>query len=201
MSTVSKIHEQGFSLVETLVAITILLIVITGPMAISTQTARSTSFSSEQVLAFFLAQEGLEIAQKGRDDIILANFVGEPVSWSNFIDKSTAGDYRHCFSATGCRLEVNSDAAGSVKAPVSCSPVSNCRLYYNESSNRSRYTYTAVTDGETPYTRVVRFDRVPDADTAEQIKVTSTVTWRTGSQRQSQKIEVESYLFKVYEDR
>jgi prepilin-type N-terminal cleavage/methylation domain-containing protein len=201
MSTVSKIHEQGFSLVETLVAITILLIVITGPMAISTQTARSTSFSSEQVLAFFLAQEGLEIAQKGRDDIILANFVGEPVSWSNFIDKSTAGDYRHCFSATGCRLEVNSDAAGSVKAPAeACSGTTACKLYYNDASGRSRYTHTN-TGEETPYTRVVRFDRVPDADTAEQIKVTSTVTWRTGSQRQSQKIEVESYLFKVYEDR
>jgi prepilin-type N-terminal cleavage/methylation domain-containing protein len=56
-----KIHQQsGFSLVETLVAISLLLIMIVGPMAISAKTAKSTSFASEQVQAFFLAQEGLD---------------------------------------------------------------------------------------------------------------------------------------------
>ena len=52
--------QKGFSLVETLVAISILLIVIVGPMTISMSTAKSSSFASEQVQAFFLAQEGLE---------------------------------------------------------------------------------------------------------------------------------------------
>lgn len=49
---------------ETLVAITILLIVVVGPMKIIISASNSTSFSGEQVVAFFLAQEGAEIAQK-----------------------------------------------------------------------------------------------------------------------------------------
>lgn len=77
--------QSGFSLVETLVAITILLIVISGPLAISTSTARSTSFSSEQVEAFFLAQEGAELAQKIRDDLLLAAFLTDPQDgWDDF---------------------------------------------------------------------------------------------------------------------
>ena len=82
--------QSGFSLVETLVAISILLIVIVGPMTISMQSAKSSSFASEQVQAFFLAQEGLELAEKARDDLLLRSelFDGNPpsyLSWGTFL--------------------------------------------------------------------------------------------------------------------
>jgi len=199
-------QQSGFSLVETLVAITILLIVITGPLSISSQAAKSTSFSSEQVVAFFLAQEGLEIAQKGRDDLILRNFLVSTSPnylaspWTNqFINQTSSGKFRHCFHTTGCPLEIVTNTTGEVKTPTSnCSTIANCRLHYNESGDRSRYTHTAaVGNPPTPYTRVIRFLPVSGAD---QIRVTSEVTWRTGSLRQAQRVVVESYLFKVYED-
>ncbi|NCO61881.1 prepilin-type N-terminal cleavage/methylation domain-containing protein, partial [Candidatus Kaiserbacteria bacterium] len=72
MKNFSKQH--GFSLVEVLVAITLLLLIVTGPMKIITDANHSTAFASEQVTAFFLAQEGLELAQKGRDDLMLQYF-------------------------------------------------------------------------------------------------------------------------------
>lgn len=67
--------QSGFSLVETLVAITILLVVIIGPMTISSSAAKSTSFASEQVTAFFLAQEGAELIEKARNDLLLEHFL------------------------------------------------------------------------------------------------------------------------------
>lgn len=203
MKKLSFNNKDGFSLVETLVAITILLIVITGPLSIGTTTARSTSFSSEQVVAFFLAQEGIELAQKARDDILLDyhnNQITDP--WTKFRDRSTTDPYRFCFQATGCGLQLQpDDAEGDLKNPVSCSTITNCNLYYNSEGERNRYTHTVepenVTTGEglTKYTRVIKME---SAAGSNQIKVTSTVTWRTGAQRAQQQAVAETFLFDVY---
>lgn len=190
--------QSGFSLVETLVAITILLIVIVGPMTISATAARSTSFSSEQVIAFFLAQEGVEIAQKTRDDLVLANFTlpADPSDgWFDFTNSTAAGTYVDCFEADpggGCGLELNTDSTGSLKPPVSCG--TSCLLYYDIGGARSRYTYS-VTATSTPYTRTIYFEATSNPN---EVKVTSKVTWRTGSQRKEQEASVVTYLFNVY---
>lgn len=193
--------QSGFSLVETLVAITILLIVIIGPMSIAATAARSTSFSSEQVVAFFLAQEGAEIAQKAREDILLRHFLdvsdGSYLAdtWGLFANTSNSGIYKNCFSTTGCGLELNTDASGSIKTPISCSANSGtaCKLYFDTTKERSRYNYTVGSE-TTPYSRVINFEEISD----HEIKVISTVYWRTGSQRAAQEVKVETYLFDVY---
>lgn len=196
--------QSGFSLVETLVAITILLIVIIGPMSIAATAARSTSFSSEQVVAFFLAQEGAEIAQKAREDILLRHFLdvsdGSYLAdtWGLFADTSNSGIYKNCFSTTGCGLELkDTDGDGALKTVVDCN-VSNstyekCKLFYNETGGRARYTYTKGLE-TTPYYRVINFEEISN----HEIKVISTVYWRTGSQRAAQEVKVETYLFDVY---
>ena len=120
-----KHSQSGFSLVETLVAITILLIIIVGPMTITSQSARSTSFSSEQVVAFFLAQEGLELMQKERDEYYNLHFRNEtanPTPWSDFLSSSI---YTTCVSGCGPYLEAGSNELVRV---VSCTD-GPCRLY------------------------------------------------------------------------
>jgi hypothetical protein len=167
-------------------------------MTISSSAARSTSFSSEQVIAFFLAQEGAEIAQKARDDLILNDFATNPqTGWDKFKDDTATGIYKNCFfsfNANGCGLELNTVPTATLKPAIDCGSGSvNCQLYYNAGGDRSRYTYTVGAD-KTPYTRTIKFETV----SADQIKVTSKVTWRTGSQRKSQEVSVETYLFNVY---
>lgn len=186
-------QQSGFSLVETFVAITILLLVITGPMSISTRAAKSTSFSSEQVVAFFLAQEGAEIIQKGRDDILLENFSDKAAAWTKFIDSSGTGKFKHCFSVSGCGVELLSDSVGSIKAPVLCSGI-QCALYLDSASNRARYTHASTGNTQTPYLRIINMESFGNRE----VKVTSKVYWRTGSQRNVQSVEVETYLFNIY---
>lgn len=196
-----KSHNQtGFSLVETLVAITILLIVVTGPLKISTNTAQSTSFSSEQVEAFLLAQEGLELAQKARDDLMLDYFASDAGNpWGDFIDVE-AGDFETCFEPTGCGLELDDDdSAGELKTPVDCANSFNkCRLYFNPNGDKARYTYIKTSGGidneDTKYTRVIKM-----SESGDQVRVISTVTWYTGSLRDRQQVEAETYLFNVYD--
>jgi Tfp pilus assembly protein PilV len=194
MSTLSK--QSGFSLVETLVAITLLLLVIVGPMTIVSSSARSTSFSSEQVTAFFLAQEGAELMQKARDDMQLANY-GQ-TGWTNFTDTGSGGAYRLCYAninSAGCGVTIRTDNTGTLTAPVSCATLSNCNLYLNTSGNiRSRFTHTATNATITPYTRRIFLQNV----NANEVKVVSRVTWKNGGIKAEQQVEVETRLFNTF---
>ncbi len=186
--------QSGFSLVETLVAITILLIVIIGPMTIISSTANSTSFASEQVVAFFLAQEGAELAQKARDDAVLPVFLTTNNGWQTFSDTNTGALYEDCFSSTGCGLWVGEDTAGTIQTPSLCAS-SGCPLYYNAATNNVRARYTHANTGTlTEFTRTIKFETV----SANEIRVISTVQWFNGSLTTPQSVEVETYLFNVY---
>ncbi|MCA9356706.1 type II secretion system protein [Candidatus Nomurabacteria bacterium] len=191
-----NLKNSGFSLVETLVAVSILLIVIVSPMSISSKAANSTSFSSEQVAAFFLAQEGVEIAQKARDDLLLKNFTPPllpQTAWNNFTN--TSGTFSPCYNSNGCGLELYTNNVGGVKAPVSCgSTGAACNLYYNDSNGRSRYTYTTANATKTIYTRVITFQKIGTGS----VLVKSRVYWRAGSRRDVQEAVVETYLFNIF---
>jgi prepilin-type N-terminal cleavage/methylation domain-containing protein len=59
--------QKAFTLVETLVAISILTIALTGPLAIIAQALRSSYFSRDQITAYYLAQEAVEYIRNQRD--------------------------------------------------------------------------------------------------------------------------------------
>ena len=183
--------QSGFSLVETLVAVSLLLIIIVGPMSISAKTAKSSSFASEQVQAFFLAQEGLELVQKARDDLRLKQQKGDITdAWGDFT--SNTGTYSKCFLATGCGLYWNSD--GDALAPSKdCLTATNCEIYRNNTANsRALFTHDSTGNTKTVFTRKITFS---NAVAGREVKVTSTVTWRTGSLVAGQSVSVHTYLF------
>jgi prepilin-type N-terminal cleavage/methylation domain-containing protein len=64
--------QQGFTLVETLVAIFILVMSITGPLFIAQQSFTSAATARERTTASFLAQEGIEYVRSVRDHNYLA---------------------------------------------------------------------------------------------------------------------------------
>ena len=59
--------QGGFTLIESLVAITILVTAILGPMTIAATGISSAIYARDQETAFFLAQEGLEYVRNVRD--------------------------------------------------------------------------------------------------------------------------------------
>ncbi len=200
-----RLTQSGFSLVETLVAISILLIVMMGPMTISSSAARSTSFSSEQVTAFFLAQEGAELAQKVRDDLLIQYFVDSnpdplvftplnPDPWTDF--STTNATYQFCYDTGGCGLLISNNPTGGVSITNCSDSQTACTLYLDTQTGnlRSRFTHTVGTNKTTPFTRKIYFQRINN----DEVKVISRVTWRTGSLLREQKVEVETRLFNVY---
>jgi prepilin-type N-terminal cleavage/methylation domain-containing protein len=194
-----KNNQSGFSLVETLVAITILLIVITGPLTLVSNSARSTNFANDQVMANFLAQEGLELVQSVRDDLLIPKFAIPPPggnAWNDFMSTVNSNIVRNCFNASGCGLDQATDSTGTVR-PYNCSTISNCRLHFDTTADqRSMYTHVAGSDTETRYTRVITMTR--GVTSTGQVEVVSTVTWRSDGQRAEQSVQTVTYLFDVY---
>jgi prepilin-type N-terminal cleavage/methylation domain-containing protein len=192
----SQNYNQGFSLVETLVAIAILLVVIVGPMSIATNAASSNSFANQQVMAYFLAQEGLELAQKGRDDFLLVSFnagtdEGDNLAWNAYTDP--VGKFEDCFT-DGCGLEIGDDSDGTVEV-TDCTNAVDCRLYLSAASNeRSRYTYDTSSE-VTDFTRVITMEEI---SSNKDVLVTAVVSWRTGNQIAIQSTTATTYLYNTY---
>ena len=65
--------KKGFTLIETLVAITILLISLAGPLTLAAQALKSAYYARDGITAFYLAQEGLEYVRAIRDQNYLAS--------------------------------------------------------------------------------------------------------------------------------
>ena len=190
-------NQSGFSLVETLVAITILLIVITGPLTLVSNSARSTNFANDQVMANFLAQEGLELAQAARDNQLIPTFASgysgtDDAAWNAFVDSS--GLYQNCFSANGCGLDQFTDAAGTLNVTDCLSTGAGCQLYSNaDATQRAQYTHDNSGGNSTRYTRVIRMN-----SGSGQVEIVSRVTWRSDGQRAEQVVEAITYVFNVY---
>lgn len=182
---------HGFTLVETLVAISLLLIAVVGPMTFLTRSSQSTEVSNQQIPAVFLAQEGLELVQAERDN--------EFLEWFDNNGHNAWTQFRNTFAAcegdgNPCAVEITD--SGDVEVTACGSTDNNCFLYYNETNDRSRYTYEDSTDAvATPYRRYIYLEVI---DSDREVRVVSRVEWRSGSLIDQQVAEVETALLNIY---
>lgn len=64
--------KSGFTLVETLVAISILLVAVTGPLVTAARSVTDSRHANDQIAAYYLGQEGIEVVRVIRDNNSLA---------------------------------------------------------------------------------------------------------------------------------
>lgn len=84
-------YTKGFTLVETLVAISILVMVIVGPMTIAQKGIQNAYFANDQVTAVFLAQEAIEGIRGLRDELALEAYGGGTVVTADWIPTGCDG--------------------------------------------------------------------------------------------------------------
>ncbi|MFA6520567.1 MAG: prepilin-type N-terminal cleavage/methylation domain-containing protein [Candidatus Paceibacterota bacterium] len=79
----SKKNKGGFTLVETLVAISIFTVSILGLMSILSSGISSTTYAKNKMIAGYLAQEGIEYVRNMRDTAALTAADAD-TGWANF---------------------------------------------------------------------------------------------------------------------
>lgn len=160
--------SDGFTLVETLVAIAVLMIGVAGPLAVASRGLNAALYSRDQMTATFLAQETMEYVKNIRDNN-LEN--GSP--WLQGLDASP-----NCAGGATC--------AGSLNDGVqACSPAvaDGCRLYISSSGY---YSALDLSGTKTTFKRYFTLDPVVGnaactPSTSHECRLHVTVEWDQGS--------------------
>jgi prepilin-type N-terminal cleavage/methylation domain-containing protein len=170
----SKKNNRGFTLVETLVAISILSLSVLATFGAVQNGLRYSGITKDQITAFFLIQEGMEYVKNMRDENDLNNLGGNPRSWLYGMSAS-AGD--PCYFGKTCELDLNNSPTWKT-----CSgSFGTCDLLYTDSSTGAM-GYNA---GWTPttYRREMQFSTV--AGNTSEIRLTINVSWTNRGQNKS----------------
>ena len=187
-------NQKGFSLVETLVALSVLLISLAAPMTIAAKSLQNIFYAREQYTAIMLAQEGLEaVIYTQRTEMVDAiHNGGNAWAWYNALPSNCRGN-------NGCGMDFSGNASNPVSVAVSnCgSGGSACQLYFDPTNSRARYSHNS-SDPTSPYSRIIR---VSDVGTGsfEQIMVESEVRWTSVvfPSNTTESVIVRSNLFNV----
>lgn len=157
---------RAFTLIETFVATSVLLVTLAAPLAIAAQSLRSAYYARDQITAFYLAQEAVEYIRAERDQNYLTGN-----GWLTGLDA--------CID-TACSIDFPNFTHAACTA--ACSPllISSATALFN-------------TQEGTPsvFTRSVRI--TPVSGTSDEVSVAVTVSWVSAGISRS--FQISEHLF------
>ncbi|MEK7535858.1 MAG: type II secretion system protein [Patescibacteria group bacterium] len=182
--------KTGFTLLETLVAISIMMVAISSAFGLAPEGLVGARFAKNQTVATYLAQEGLEIVHNMRDNaMFFAPNTSDPLNW--LINIKQCINNNCTVNPIEEKLEVCTGTCPSLK---SIQTVDGGKAY----GNGTLFT-TDSSVQDTIFTRSVRvkqvFNKSIDRDDTE-ATITVTVGWREG--RVNKKTEISENLFDWY---
>jgi len=169
----------GFTLIETLIAVLVLMMAIAGPLTLAAKGLQATLIAKDQDTAFYLAQDAVEYVRWVRDTNKLQV---PPKSWLTGLDGTANGHTNSsglgglCTSANGtqsCLVDSLKDTTTSCNA-ATCSTAIN----YDTSNNYFNY----VSGSASIFARTVNI-KTPVCDSggticnSSEASVTVVVTW------------------------
>jgi Tfp pilus assembly protein PilV len=189
--------SAGFTVVETLMAVAVLLLAITAPMTLAERSLASADAARREVTAFYLAQEGMEFIRNYKDSNALQT---GGRSWLNGLAEcaGTPGGTNKANEQRGCGIDTTENAARNIET---CSDVRNndCAIYQN--TNRGDIDLYGLFGMDrsssdwvvTDYTRRIFVDEITRNKEA---RITAIVTWNEGVGARN--VRVDSTIFNWY---
>jgi type II secretory pathway pseudopilin PulG len=162
--------SKGFTLLEILVAMGVIISVLTSALILITLSVSSTKTTRMKIIAISLSQEGLEIVRNIRDNNWLAG-KRTPFNWRDGIGSD--------LGPTNYRVQYDSSAL----LPFSTVPLKLSNNFYQYASGENTLFY-----------RKIIIERIG----ANQIKVVSEVTWTEGGRNNI--ISAETRLYNWLEE-
>lgn len=192
----------GFTMVETLVAISILLVVIIGPMTIAQKGIQNAYFARDQLTAVFLAQEAIEAVREKRDEQALHVY-------NQLIDETSPSDstwvWLNGVTAICTELEIDRDpqkecrfnpSSGDHGEFESCNSGGGVNCARLRVYDDGRYTYGDETNNSLSlFTRKVYIEKVG----SNAVKVRVVVTWdATAFANTKRTVELQTWMYDRY---
>lgn len=187
--------QKGFTILETMVAITLLITALVAPMTIAARGLQSAFYAKEHLTAVYLAQEAVEIIRMHRDQYALANKGTSADDWYGhyFVGAGSA-----CASPAGCDVD-----AREMDAFVDCA-LASCRLQYDANAlgtaiKRGMYTHQPTATGvDSLFTRVVKLAPSTGTNGNNEVSVTVEVSWQTSVFAGRKTVALKTSLFNHY---
>lgn len=156
-----KKQTPAFTLIETFVAISVLLISLAGPLSIAAQALKSAYYARDEVTAFYLAQEAMEYAQAVRDQNYLTG-----QSWLTTLTPCESAD-----GSVMCQVDFP-NFLNAVCANGTCNPPS---LQNGPLLVDSHGLFNAESGTPSIFTRTLSI--VPVTGTPDEVAVNVRVSW------------------------
>lgn len=172
MKSKINFHLSAFTLVEALIAMSILIIGIISSFILVTRALYNTSIIQDRLTASFLAQEGLELVREIRDSNYIKKINGGSNGWA---DGLQSGIYRISFENG---LEKITD-------------LSEATLYFHDDTGLFDY----IPEGGvlTSFNRQIQIDPIPGSD--QELRITVIVSWQTKGINFNHGLQAEDHLF------
>jgi prepilin-type N-terminal cleavage/methylation domain-containing protein len=162
--------KRGFTLIETLIAITVLTLSIVGPLQIVQGVLNSAYNARDQLIGAGLAQEGMEFVRERRDTNYLTNVrYGSSYTWMYGVD-GTLGE-ANCYTSN-CAV----DPQAGIFLPCGSSSCTPAFLYLDGTTYRYNNQFLGT---PTKFIRTLRLTQISSTETL----VTITVTWENHGAR------------------
>jgi Tfp pilus assembly protein PilV len=181
-------HQKasGFTLIETLVAISLLMTAIVAPIALTTQSLVSAYYARDQITAYYLAQEAIEALRQIRDGRILQISQNSNASGINIFGPIPLNDQPFIIDAR------KTDATQAItNCSGTCPPLQTDGTFYGYAGSGE----TGWVD--TNFTRTVKAHVVGGSQ--DEIRITVTVSWKTGT-IQTRTFSISENLYRWVQD-
>lgn len=164
-----KKNRSGFTLVEMILAVFVFSLALAGLMTISSRGLKISKESQNQVIADYLALEGVEVVRNLRDSALLRF--------------SNQNNWQTVFNQDGCLSASELGAACSFSfttgdTPIRIHPcVDDCKVYLNSTQGTYRQFGTPLNNpgySDSGFTRKIFLETT---DNPEEIVVISRVEW------------------------
>ncbi len=150
--------KRGFTILETLFAIFILVLSITGPMVFAQSGLRASFQSRDQITAFYLAQDVIETIKNIRDD--------NGIDGDAWLSGLVAND--KCSANIPCKIDTALNPPAVTRCVGTCPP-----LNIVDAAASSKYTYTGTSADESRFTRTVYINQI----STDEAQIVVEVEW------------------------
>ncbi len=154
MKSLKLKNNKGFTLLEALVAISILMVAVAAPITIAQKGLSSAVYSKDQMIAAYLAQDAIEYIKNRRDNITI----------NNDFDWAGLTEFSDCFSE--CQIDtISGDVA----------PYDGTVMVRDEDNF---YRQQPATGADTKFIRKIEMVwKNGDSSTSDEVLITVTVSW------------------------